>query len=766
MYFRKVIAGPLSLVCLLAACSDSSNRSGVGAAPVEPEVTPADPMAIYSLANGCYNIADPSDDSLLLAAGESEGEAYAFSDVSADAATRFLFRPADLGVYLIYDQNRQYLTSNGSNALPQNQLQSDTRKVDDQIVIDDRMQSEGEWELIAAENGNFQLRHLLSDSYLGSSAEMSAEPTDVSLIPANGCATFPELSLDAEGEVAFTEFEDGDVFGFVDAHSHLFTNFAFGGGGLFHGSPFHRLGVEHALADCDLPHGAGGRKDIMGYAFGEIEGSITDLIPILIAGELPQDTHDTRGYPDFPSWPDAPFSSTHQMQYYKWIERAWMGGLRLMVQHATTNELLCQLTAGIGSQPKRYDCNDMVAVDRIIEETYALERYIDALSGGPGEGWFRIVLSPEEARTEIKQGKLAVVLGIETSDLFNCFLVPFGDFEPCTEADVVASLDDYYERGVRVLFPVHKYDNGFSAGDGDRGIIEIGNIGHTGHYTNFVECSDELLGFDGGFDSGGASAASLNQPRDVFDSPPPFDMSSFEENPIAALLPIVLLADEPLEGEYCQNQGLTPLGEFLVKEMMKRGMVLEVDHFPRKSYQQVYQLMQEFDYPGAGTHGRNKNGELYALGGISDIGFGRCRASDETATMDDAFQQRIALKKEMGAYPSEGFAFDLNGFSSYPKPRFGPRSTCSDPQTDEGITYPFTSFAGDITFNQPMLANRRVDFNTEGMVHLGLVVEVIEEVRRDGVSEEELEPLFRSAESYIRMWEKSEERGRAISAGN
>ena len=88
------------------------------------------------------------------------------------------------------------------------------------------------------------------------------------------------------------------------------------------------------------------------------------------------------------------------------------------------------------------------------------------------------------------------------------------------------------------------------------------------------------------------------------------------------------------------------------------------------------------------------------------------------------------------------------------------------PQTDEGITYPFTSFAGDITFNQPMLANRMVDFNTEGMVHLGLVVEVIEEVRRDGVSDEELEPLFRSAESYIRMWEKSEERGRVISADN
>lgn len=56
-----------------------------------------------------------------------------------------------------------------------------------------------------------------------------------------------------------------------------------------------------------------------------------------------------------------------------------------------------------------------------------------------------------------------------------------------------------------------------------------------------------------------------------------------------------------------------------------------------------------------------------------------------------------------------------------------------------------------------------LDFNTEGMVHLGLVAELIEDVRRDGVTDEELEPLFKSAEGYIRVWEKSESRGQALS---
>jgi len=45
-----------------------------------------------------------------------------------------------------------------------------------------------------------------------------------------------------------------------------------------------------------------------------------------------------------------------------------------------------------------------------------------------------------------------------------------------------------------------------------------------------------------------------------------------------------------------------------------------------------------------------------------------------------------------------------------------------------------------------------VDFNTEGMIHIGLLPELIEDVRRDGLSDAEFEPLFRSAEGYIRMW--------------
>ena len=56
------------------------------------------------------------------------------------------------------------------------------------------------------------------------------------------------------------------------------------------------------------------------------------------------------------------------------------------------------------------------------------------------------------------------------------------------------------------------------------------------------------------------------------------------------------------------------------------------------------------------------------------------------------------------------------------------------------------------------LGNRELDFNTEGLVHIGLLPELIEDARRDAVDPADLEPLFRSAEGYIRMWELAEAR--------
>jgi len=748
---------PTLALCILAAllggCSSSSGGSEL-------------PTKVSTLANKCVSIAT-SAGARFISPTESGDAFEASASAGLEEASRFHMRAADLGTYLLFDRDEQYLVSDGSLLQRASALESDTAKVGDVIEIDDEFESEGEWE-VESLAGRFWLRHLKSGGYLSESGVVAERRNadSVEFVEQSGCATFPELTVDAEGDVAPIEFDDGSVFGFAETHSHLLTNFGFAGGGLYHGSAFHRLGVEHALPDCEVPHGAEGRKDLLGYSFDNRGLSVQQVLLPLVAGETPGFNHATAGYPDFPSWPNARKSATHQTQYYKWIERAHLAGMRLLVQHAMTMKFLCDTFVALGNKPARFECNDMVSVDRIIEETYNLERYIDAQSGGPGEGWFRIVESPAEAREVIGAGKLAVLLGIETSFLFDCFLVPPSDFESCDETTVIEKLDEYYDKGVRVLFPNHKFDSAFSAGDGDKRFIDIGNFALTGHWSNFVECSEELRDLPSVFDDGGLSFPGINMPREVYDSTPPEleNVRDYEDDPIGTLVQYLdqLSSEGPRDGEYCQNAGLTPLGERLIEEMMKRGMVIEIDHLPRLAYKRAFEMLVENDYPAVGTHGNNNDGLLYELGGVSKSGFGRCRSATEPATMDDGYQARIQLMRDKGAFPAEGFGFDFNGFAGAPGPRFGDDSNCEN-QEDQ-VTYPFTSYAGDITFQQPMLGNRTVDFNTEGMIHLGLVAELIEDVRRDGVSDEDLEPLFKSAEGYLRMWEKAELRGTALSS--
>ncbi|MBX2801877.1 MAG: dipeptidase [Myxococcales bacterium] len=714
---------------------------GCGGPPSEEEA--------FALAGQCISVH---------AGGQSlarDGERFRFA--KTDSPAHFTLKAADLGVFLLYDADRGYVLADNGQLQRAEALQSDVTLIDDSFV------SGAEWEVVTRRR-HWTLQSRKTGQALG--VDGLVDPADAARITfeeATGCAEPPELTLDASGTVERTTFDDGDLFGIADTHMHLMSNWGFGGGGLYHGAPFHRLGVEHALGDCAAAHGEAGRKDFMGFAYDAlgIDGDvdITSVLPSLLQGELSDDNHLTAGYPDFPDWPDAVRRSTHQTAYHRWLERAHLAGLRLLVQHATTNAVICQLSVGAGGTPIRYPCDDMVAVDRSIDEVYAMERYIDAQAGGPGEGWFRVVGTPQQAREVIAAGKMAVILGIETSDLFGCRLVPRPGDPVCDEAYVTEQLDAYYERGIRAIFPVHKYDSQFSAGDGDRSFIELGNFLNSGHFSNFVtgDCPDLPTVFD----SGPVVFGGLNEPRKDFLAPPPNDLSSFEIDPMAVALPYLgRLIPPGLEGDYCQNHGLTPLGEFLIEELMKRGMIVELDHLPRRSYARAFEMLQAASYPAMGTHGNTNDDKIYALGGLSKTRIEQCREAGRPGALLDSLQRRVAAIEAVGGYPAEGLGFDLNGFAGARAGRFA-EGVCPEAQADP-VTYPFRSWAGDVEFTEPSVGNRPVDFNQEGFVHIGMLPELIEDARIDAASADDLEPLFRSAEGYVRMWERAIARSQAL----
>ncbi len=747
-----VVSALLLLVSLVAGCADQTPKVERPAAPEND--------GIYGFADGCYTVDAAAPDSVHASflAPTADGASFAFS-AGAASASRFYLKASGLGTYLLYDEQKRYFVADDGEFVRPAKLESDITTLDDSYLPGAQWQLE----VSAQDPTRFQMRHLKTGKYLTTTGltDKVDDAAVITLYPADGCAPFPELTLDAHGEVEAHTWPDGSVWGFVDTHSHMLSNFGFGGAGIFHGSPFHPLGVEHALPSCEPFHGKDGRHDLFGYGWDHAdELSQQDMLTGLVTGRTPTFNHHTEGYPDFTDWPNAPHSATHQTQYWLWLKRAYMSGLRLVVQHATSNEVICQLLVGSGAQPARYSCNDMVAIDRELKEIRHMERYIDAQEGGPGKGWFRVVETPEEAREVINQGKMAVLLGIEVSNLFDCYLNPPEGKERCTKQDVVDALDKYYAKGVRAIFPVHKYGNAFSAGDGHRGIIELGNFIQTGNYSNFtLDCPDVPTVFD----KGDVVFGGLNQPRDDYFAAPPNDMSGFADDPVHTLLPYAHdMQQGPLHGDYCQNAGLTELGEFLLKEMMKRGMLIELDHMPKRTYKRAFEILKANDYPGVGSHGNNNRGKLYELGGVSKFNFGGCSDPDHPRSRIASLEHRLDLIRAAGGYPAEGFGFDLNGFAGAPGPRFGDDSNCTQPQKNP-VTYPFKSYDGAVTFTQPRAGNRTFDFNTEGMAHVGLIPELIEDVRHDGVSDEDLEPLFRSAEGYLRMWERARKRGRELS---
>ncbi len=725
--------------------------------PLDLEHPPA--SSIFDFANTCVSVGvgDDGEEMRWLVAAE-DTQRFAFV-ANSRASSRFFLKASDLGTYLLYDKDGGYLVAQEEGSLLRKEsLDSDVYLVDDAFV------SGAEWVLEFSQRVSFrhQLRNRRTGRLLGESSLVDDVDDAVHLVleTEQGCVEHPEMSLDASGTIERTTYEDGTLFGFVDTHSHILSNFGFGGGGIFHGAPFHRLGVEHAMGSCGSFHGVDGRADFLGFGSGTGTTSIDldTVISLLTTGLVPEHNHDTDGWPTFSDWPSHT-SSTHQTQYYRWLERAWMSGLRLMVQHAVSNEALCQLMVNTGFQPARYGCEDMLNVDRQLVEIHNMERYIDAQSGGEGEGWFRVVETPQEAREVIAQGKLAIVLGIEVPNLFSCYLTRRPDGPVCDDTYIESELDRYYDLGVRVLFPVHKYDNAFTPGDGSKGIFEIGNFLQTGHWSNFVEdCPD----IDTVFDRGTVQFGGLNQPRDAYVADAPNELIELSMNPLLDLLPYAEILQEPsLPGSWCQKGGLTDAGSTLVRGMMNRGMLLELDHLPRRSYQEVFEMLVEADYPGVGTHGNTNAGRLYELGGVSKAGFGRCADPANPGSMADRFRRRRDMTSAAGNYPAEGFGFDLNGLAGVPGPRFGPAASCSQPQ-ENPVEYPFMSYAEDVVFLEPSMGERVVDFNVEGFIHIGMVPELIEDARRTGATDEDMDILFRSAEGYIRMWERAEERSRVL----
>ena len=537
--------------------------------------------------------------------------------------------------------------------------------------------------------------------------------------------------------------------GYADVHVHMFSHLAFGGGVLA-GRPYDKVaGIKGALAPDYATN-----LDLVAVLDKPLPlVTCPPLIPncgrvVLHGDHTPLDdtpglaTGDgTKGYfgaPLFNGWPKW-HSTTHQKVYYKWLERAWRGGLRLMVMLAVNNEVLCKTSKHL----KNSDCEDaMKAVDAQLDAAREFEAWLDQQPGG---GWFKIVTDPSQAEAVIRSGKLAVVLGIEVDSLFNCKLSG-----PCTETSVLADVDTYFKKGVRHVYPTHNFDGGFSGTAIWMQEFNTGNRIIEKQWFNAAPCdsSDFVL------------SATLPKVTGIA-------TNLVEGNSV----PYPQYPPKPV----CNTKGLTPLGRTLVKRLMERGMLIDIDHMSSKSIDDTIKLADDKKgYPLMAGHGlfadlyktASKRHErmrtadqlaaLRRLGGIVSV-----MTQDEMEDDKDCKHSSRTFAKNL-QYASArvgavAFGSDFNGLAPHVGPRFGDEACAKDTKQAAGqsttprIKYPFV-LPGFGTFAPQVTGQRTFDFNTDGLAHVGLLPDLIADLMATGV---DVEPLMKSAEAYVTSWKKA-----------
>ncbi|HEY3005186.1 MAG TPA: Coagulation factor 5/8 type domain-containing protein [Kribbellaceae bacterium] len=519
---------------------------------------------------------------------------------------------------------------------------------------------------------------------------------------AYAASTEAEAQVDVDG-FAFPGNDVGKpVRGFLQSHNHHWSYLGFGQGP-FCGKTFDPDGVTAAMVDCP-EHSP----------FG-----IPAWFEQLASGQPPLTPHDTTGWPTFRDWPSAS-SPTHNQTYYKGMERAWRAGVRMYVDHLVTNRGLCMIYT-----TTRTGCDEMSAIRTEARAAHAFEAYVDQQYGGPGRGWYRIVGSPAEARQVIADGKLAVVLGIETSEPFGCSRslgVP-----QCTEADIDRGLDEVYGLGVRSMFLCHKYDNALCGVRFDSGtngvVVNLGNFVTTGQFWQAETCTG---------------------PRHDNTITPevPVTLAALLANSPAVTDPITLPLYPP--APHCNKLGLTALGEYTLEAMMRRGMIVDLDHMSVKAADQTLSVLEANDYSGViSEHDWMDQGyypRVQRLGGmVTPI-------AEAQGHQLDVWRKARATADPRYLF-GFGFALDQNGL------HFGlPR-----PGESPVVTYPFTSYDGKATLGRQVWGQRVWDFNADGLAQEGLTPDWLESVRVQAAADSRqfVTDMTNGAEAYLEMWERT-----------
>lgn len=718
---RHGFVAALALAVSLAGCGESAPG---GSAVVTPPGGGGNAPAVskFDLANRCF----------VLKANNAyvgrDGTSFVANAATAEAAERFYMKPAGLGRYLFHTSDSLLMTGSGS------------------AVTAVATPADGSDITLDGSNPNYSATSVGQKVGLDGTGRLVLSATAAALAfePASSCTPYPEMPVGIDAPTFKSNPVGQPVIGFAEVHAHMSmgSDMSDGtgtrgpaAGGVMYGQAIHRFGVPHAMEDCAAMHGPDGS---------------TSAENIILDND-PTQTHDTQGWPTFVDWP-ARDSQLHAQMYYRFVERAYKAGMRVMVSLGTNIEALCDI-AKMTLGDRNADCTDMGVGVKQVEYLFDIQNYVDAQEGGPGKGWFRIVKNPSEARAAIAQGQLAVVPGLEFSNLFRCnvnYLPDGSETSGCTREEIDQQIDEIWDLGIRAVFPYHDVDS---------------SLGGTGIFSSVLN----LVGFYGtqGFwktypcDDGGEGPNFFYTAGAVMESAP----LTGNGDPISEALIAAAAGRLPIYGggRQCNARTVTDLGYYALNKIMKKGFTIDIDHAEIRSKQIMLDEAAKTapNYPmisGHGGHGGINNAQAAQIlrqGGI-------IYPSSQNGKSYKAFLEKI---KPIWAASGTtrplavGYGADATGLANLATAR----GAGSQP-----ITYPFTLFQGDgwgPQFAAAGIAPLKVDqlsipggqswnMDEVGMAHYGMVADIVEEIRIEG-GEEATTAFYRSAETYLQLWEQT-----------
>jgi microsomal dipeptidase-like Zn-dependent dipeptidase len=625
----------------------------------------------YSLVHGCYSLSG------------ANGRAVSGAD-------RIRMQATALGHYLLYTPDGKFLAAQD----------------DGSVSADAEPSPDGDWEVKPAGSGLFTLapRSESGGRVLSAPASLAqpgsaGDAARIRFTRASGCAAYPEAPLDATGTPSKGSTSFGRVGGLVEGHMHWMT-FEFLGGQFHCGRPWHPYGIRYALPDCSSIEGP--------------QGTTASFQNTLNYGN-PAQPHDTSGYPTLKEW--SRNNLTYEGTYWRWVQRAWAGGLRMMVMGINENRVLCELQSN-----RQTNCNEMDTVRRGLKDVHDLQDYVDAQAGGPGKGFFQIVTNPYDARRVINQGKMAVLLEVEISEPFDCH----GWEQPsCNQQQVDRELNELYSRGVRSMLLLNKFDNPLTGVRFDSGttgyLINAGNKVSAGSYWSARTCTGKLHDNEiaqPNAQTGAALGSLLSQAGLTAGTAP-----SYPPAP------------------HCNTRGLTDLGRHVVNKMMDKHMIVNPDHMSQAGVAETLSLLEARRYSGViSPHGWMDPGNwprLWKLGGLAFPG--HSSAASYVKDWKD-FRPR-QTPYDFGW----GYGADMGGLSHQPDPS----------SQDSSFKYPFKSYDGKVTFTRQKTGSRTFDYGKEGVAQYGLYTDWFNDLDRLG-GKQLGRDMWDGAEAYLEMWERAD----------